>query len=427
MKNNPRHNIAVEQLRIGLYIHLDLGWMDHPFTFGNFKIKDNTQIAAIKQLGLKTLRYDPLRSDCEPSPPAKITEVTNATRATQTDPPEATQRQRTERQRERLNQLRSAIDESEKRFIAATDSARQATDNFCLQPQEAIRQAKSLVCEMVDSVMTENDIAIQAIGNQSANDHYFHPLNVTVLGLMLTKSLAMTAEEARFLGMAALFHDIGETEVPSEVRTKTTILSREEQAQLEQHSEIGARMARESGLTERVSTIILQHHEHADGSGFPSRLKQDDIDPLARLLAVVNAYDNLCNPTNSMSAMTPYEALAYMFANQRSRFDAGILKMLIKSLGVYPPGSIVQLSSGIYGIVISVNPSKPLRPFIMVHDAREKTDKPLILDLREEPSLNISKCLRPGQLPPEAFKVLNARKPVSYFLDSDLPADIKNP
>jgi hypothetical protein len=98
------------------------------------------------------------------------------------------------------------------------------------------------------------------------------------------------------------------------------------------------------------------------------------------------------------------------------------LKLLIKSLGVYPPGSVVLLSNNVYGMVISVNPSKPLRPYVMLHLPEMLRENPMVIDLREEITLNISKCLRPGQLPKEVFDYLSPRKRVSYYFNKDNPA-----
>lgn len=325
-----------------------------------------------------------------------------------------------QRRIERLHQLRRAFDKSETKFLAATDTARQVTRQIHSQPQAAIQQAETLINDILDSVLMEGDIAIHAInGNHSGDDSYSHALNVTVLGLMLAESLNMTTQDLSRLGMAALFHDIGKSEVPNTILMKTDPLTKPEQSYLEQHSEFGARIAKKSGMPERVADIILQHHECSDGSGYPAHLKEAQTDPLARLLAIVNTYDNLCNPINPASAMTPYETLVYMFSHQRSKFDAPLLNLLIKSLGVYPPGSIVQLSDEMHAIVISVNPSKPLRPYVMAHDPHVYREDALIINLSEEPNLNIAKCLRPGQLPPNVFKYLNPRKRVSYYVDTD--------
>src|SRR5450830_976390 len=413
MASSQYHFIDISQIRIGLYIHLDLGWMDHPFTFSNFKIKDADQLTKIRETGLKKLRYDPKRSDCEPLPLGSLPE--HVVIPVTEDIERMKQR--------RLRELHLAIDESEKKFLQTTQTVRQALRNFEEKPEISIQQTKQLVNELAHTVITEPDIAVHAVnGNRSADENYLHPVNVTMLSIMLCKSLSMIEADAKAIGLAAIFHDIGKAKIADAILLKETPLNEEELAEMRKHCEYGAQMAKESGLSERISKVILQHHEYADGSGYPQQLKGSDIDPLARLIAIVSAYDNLCNPQHGGHALTPYEALSHMFSHQRSKFDEWILKQFIKSLGVYPPGSVVQLSNGAHAIVISVNPNKPLKPFVLVHDPDKVREAPLVIDLREEPSLAINLCLRPHQLPPESLIYLNPRQRVSYFVDKDLAA-----
>lgn len=423
MQTNPHHFIDVSQLQVGIYVHLDLGWMDHPFTLSNFKVKDEEQISLIKKTGLKKLRYDPKRSDCLPLPiivdaPKPSIEATEAI----TNPNVADiVSNAANTQKMRLKELHHAINECEKKFINTSNIARQATHNILTNPSTSIEQAALIVNDMVDTALMEGDVAVHALnGNRSSDAHYVHPLNVTVLALIMAKSIDMSKEDARLLGMAALFHDIGKAEISDKILLKKEPLTKSEQIYYEQHSEIGARMAQEVGLPVRIGKIILQHHEHSDGSGYPKHLLGEQTDQLARLIALVNAYDNLCNPNNFSLAKTPYEALAHMYANQRTKYDESLLKRLIKSLGIYPPGSIVQLSTGSFATVISVNPNKPLRPFVMLHDPLTNRHEPQIMDLRKEPSININACLRPNQLPADVLEYLNPRKRISYFLDADL-------
>jgi putative nucleotidyltransferase with HDIG domain len=424
MQTNQPSFIEVGQIRVGLYVHLDLGWMDHPFTLSNFKVKDEEQIAKIKQTGLKKLRYDPKRSDCEPMPPSSMaaTAPVASTIAAEVIANDVTPA--IVSKADRLKHLHHAIDENEKKFIIASDITRQITRNIISSPQASIEQAAFMVNGIVDTALTEGDIAIHALnGNRSSDENYQHPLNVTVLSLIMAKSIDMTKEDAQLLGMAAIFHDLGKVEITDKILMKKDPLTKSEQSYFEQHSEIGSRIAKEVGLPVRIAKIILQHHELADGSGYPNKLKAEQTDQLARVIVLANGYDQLCNPNNTALAKTPYEALAYMYANQRSKFDESLLKSLIKSLGIYPPGSLVQLSTGVHAVVISVNPSKPLRPFVMLHDPLAKRKEPLILDLREEPNTNISICLRPNQLPSDVLDYLNPRKRISYFIDADLPSN----
>lgn len=433
MKNitiNKHNFIDVSQLRIGLFVHLDLGWMDHPFATSNFKIKDAEQISKIMQLGLKRIRYDPKRSDYEPIPLVADTPVAVSTPQKTEDnthmveaiDPETTQEQRVQR----LHQMHQAMNLCEKKFIEAGNTTKQVLKDISLQPKHSLEQAKQLVNEMVDSALTESEVAINAINGRHSNDsHFVHSLNVTVLSLMMARSLNMTEDDARHLGLACLFHDIGNASLSEKITLKKEPLTKSEQAYYEQHCELGARIAKEVGLPDIVVDIIMQHHECVNGTGYPKHLKAEFTHPLARLVSIINVYDNLCNPKDVALSKTPYEALAYMFAKQRSKYDDQFLQHLIKMLGVYPPGSIIQLSNGLYGVVVSVNPTNPLRPVVMLYDSRH-VDKylPLIVNLREEPNLSVSICLRPNQLPTDALNYLNPRKRISYFIDTAASTEV---
>lgn len=423
MQANHPFLIDAGQLRVGLYIHLDVGWMDHPFASSNFKITNPTQIDKIKQAGFKRLRYDPKRSDCEPLHEDELETESIAAPQEPSIPIVESEPIVQLSVTQRLAQLHNAIDEAELRFINAGNAVRESTKNILITPKTCIEQTVKLVNDIIETSLTEGDIAIHALnGNRSSDEHYLHPLNVTVLSLMLAKAMGISEEETRLLGLAAVFHDIGKIEISSKILLKQEPLTKQEQSHFEQHSEIGARMAKEVGLPLRIGKIILQHHVYEDTTGYPQHINPEKVDPLSKIIALVNWYDNLCNPNNINDAKTPYEALALMFAKQRTKFDDTLLKRLIKSLGIYPPGSIIQLTTGVYGVVISVNPTHPMRPYVMLHNPLLHREKPHIVDLSKESNLSISACVRPNQLPRDAFEYLNPRKRINYFVDSELSA-----
>jgi putative nucleotidyltransferase with HDIG domain len=430
MKPEAVNVITPDQLRIGLYIHLDLGWMDHPFTFSNFKIRNENQIAQIKALGLKQLRYDPLRSDCEPaavppphpSGPAAVAEAQNNV----VPPPVANDvivnTETGNFETRRLRELRDAVQECERKFLQTITEVTRIEREIHITPPKSMAEANVLVDGMVESLLTESDVVLHAMNDRRGmTEQYSHSLNVTVLSLILAKSLDMSEEEVKHLALGALFHDIGKDRIPDRITRKTDPLTRSEAALLQEHPQFGAEFAENFKLDPRVALIIGQHHECMDGSGFPKRLKGEQIDRLARIIVIANIYDNLCNPLDQTTAMTPYEALANMFSRQRAKLDPSILKLLIKSLGVYPPGSIVRLSSGDHGMVISVNPSKPLRPCVMLHLPDVPAKAPMLIDLGEEAALSITQCLRPNQLPKDALDYLSPAKRISYYFDQEPP------
>jgi putative nucleotidyltransferase with HDIG domain len=412
---NTNHYIEIDQLRVGLYIHLDLSWMNHPFTLSHFKINNEEQIEKIKKIGLKQLRYDPKRSECDPLSLATDTE--NVVSVTKIEKPQKKEPSIEEVRRERLKQLNHTIDESEKKFVAVSDVVKNVNENLLSAPKASIEQATAVVDDIVDMALTEGDIVIHALnGNRSSDAHYQHSLNVTVLTLMIAKSLSMTKEEMQLLGISSMLHDIGKVKVDDYILKKSP-LNDKEKKEYQLHSTYGAQLIHKLGLPSRIGRVLLQHHECWDGSGYPNHLKEEQIDPLATIIYIANTYDNLCNPVNFTEAKTPYEALRTMFTHLRAKCNDELLKRFIKSLGVYPPGSIVKLSDGNYATVISVNPNQPLRPYIQLQDDGVSIT-PHILNLQEEPNLNITSCMNHSQLSPTLLQTLNPRKRVNYFIDS---------
>jgi hypothetical protein len=158
-----------------------------------------------------------------------------------------------------------------------------------------------------------------------------------------------------------------------------------------------------------------------DGSGYPRHLQGEAISVLARIVSIANHYDELCNPRNPAESLTPHEALSLMFAKMRSRFDPKLLQVFIRCLGVYPPGTIVQLANGVVGMVVNVNTAKPTRPQVMIYEAGVTREEAIVVDLDQQPDLNIVKSIRPSQVPKDIYNYLSPRKRVSYYFDAGDP------
>jgi hypothetical protein len=168
-----------------------------------------------------------------------------------------------------------------------------------------------------------------------------------------------------------------------------------------------------------AATVIAQHHELIDGSGFPLKLTGDRTSVPSRIVALVNRYDNLCNPaSNPGKAVTPHEAVALMFAQGKNKYDPSILGAFIKMMGVYPAGSVVQLTDDRYALVVGVNSSRPLKPRVLVHEPGVPRDEALILDLETAGGLGIRRSLKPTALSEQTLTYLSPRPRISYFFES---------
>lgn len=416
MSDNPR--VTMDQLRIGIYIFLDLRWFEHPFAFSHFKIKSEDQIKTIRGLNLPSVRYDPALSDSTPPPPG-AQPITEAPAKQEIAPFIQQALAAKSAMMARIKVQRESAARIENAFVNTAKTVREVEKNLFSHPAETVKQATQLVAQIADSILCAPELAIHVMGDQTGSEElYFHSLNVTMLAMMIAREIQLPQEVVGALGMGALFHDIGRKEVPARILMKMEPLTQSEQHLYEMHCQYGVEMGRQLHLAPAVLDIIHQHHELFDGSGYPQKLKGESSGLLSRIIALVNHYDKLCNPLNIAHALTPHEALSLMFAKQRKNFDPKLLQVFIHCLGVYPPGTIVQLSNGVIGMIATVNSTRPMKPMIVIYDTNVPKEEAILIDLARETDLNIAKAIRPAQVPGEIYNYLSPRKRVSYYFDA---------
>ncbi|HAT31653.1 MAG TPA: metal-dependent phosphohydrolase [Janthinobacterium sp.] len=414
-------HISMDQLQVGLYIYLDLKWFDQPFTFSNFKIKSEEQIKIIRSLGLRTVRCNPTLSSVE-VPPDKPQAAPAAPAAPGLAPNVSPALVAKRAMIERIKLQREATAQVEKAFAGTASALRDIDKNLLSKPVESVRQAGELVQQIADSILGEPELAIQVMGdNPGGEELYLHSLNVTVLSMMMARDIKLPAQVLGALGMGALFHDIGHKKIPSAILLSMAPLSTAERHLYQMHVLYGGEVGKLLQLPPSVLAIIREHHELSDGSGYPAGLQGEAIGLLSRIVAIANHYDELCNPVNINDALTPHEALSQMFAKQRSKFDAKLLQVFIRCLGVYPPGTIVQLSNGVLGMVTTINTIKPMKPMIMVYDADVPKEEAILIDMEHETEINIAKAIRPAHVAREVYNYLSPRKRVSYYFGAGKP------
>ena len=413
------------QLCIGLHVHLDMPWAEHPFPFSSFRIKSMDQIAAIQSLRVARLRYSADKSVAAPLPPPPVDEIPppSPEPAPELAPELAAGFEAKRRRLERLAAHRAQVAACEKQLLSSARAVKTINQNLFARPDEAKREAVQLTAAMAASLLVDADIAIHLMAEKlGGEDTYHHALNVALLSMMLGKELGLDAQAVHMVGIGALFHDIGKLDLPDRIVRKTDALTRAEASALQQHCPIGVEMARRLALPAGVVAVIGQHHEQADGRGYPKRLTGAQITLAARIVAIANRYDNLCNPTLAAKALTPHEALSVMYGQQRSQFDTAALTTFVRCLGIYPPGTVVVLSNDAIGIVTSINSTRPLKPTVMVYDPTLPRDEAVIVDLELEPDILVSRTLRPQQLPEDVHTYLSPRRRMTYYFDAQRKA-----
>jgi len=418
--------VSPDQLQIGLYVHLDLKWFEHPFAFNNFKIKDREQIDIIRGLGLTKVRIDPVRSDLRPSSEPIQQSSDKTEPAPEPVAPVLKEHPALAAKRalvEKIRLQREASARIEHAFVDTAKTIHDVEKNLLAHPEKTVEQAHRLVGQIADSILSAPELAIHVMGDTIGGEElYFHSLNVTMLSLMMARDIKLPPEAVQPLGMGALFHDIGRREIPDKILMKMDPLTQSERKYYELHCEFGAKIGQQLKFPSATIAIIREHHEMADGSGYPMKLKGDQINLLARIVAIANYYDELCNPQNILNALTPHEALANMFAKLRTKFDPRLLQVFVRCLGVYPPGTIIQLSNGVIGMVATINTAKPMKPMVVIYDADIPKDEAILVDMEVESDVNIARAIRPAQLPKEIYNYLSPRKQVSYYFDANASA-----
>ncbi len=411
--------ITVDRIQPGLHVRLPLKWNEHPFLFNSFKIKNQEQVEMIRHLGVKFVYLNLGQSDTNPLP-ANQEKSDNDAQSTKLDAEAQKLWQEKQKRIEKLSAYRRRVIQTEKEFERSLARMRSVMTKIRNRPIDAVDEAKLLIDDIVDKLLSEDNVTLHLMNGKSEfEDIYFHSLNVSVIAMMIGKAKGYKAEKLKELSFAALFHDMGKIKIPTAILRKQTALTGPEENYLKLHTKYGAELASNiKDFPESAKRVINQHHELNDGSGYPDGLKEDQIDELAKVIAVANAFDNLCHHNIPSEQKIPYSALSHLYKNCKHHYSSDNLSILIKFMGVFPPGTVVQLSNNMVGLVISVNASSLLYPNVLVYDPTVPRTQAPIIDLADK-DLKIVNAIHPSKLPEKVSEYLNPRSRISYFFDSD--------
>ncbi|MEK3883081.1 HD-GYP domain-containing protein [Paenibacillus sp. PL2-23] len=244
---------------------------------------------------------------------------------------------------------------------------------------------RSMMNSIIDELSNHKDAMIMLM-NMGQVDHYLfqHSLNVCVYTTLLGMSNGYSRDEVMTLGLGALLHDIGKTQISMQVLQKPDALTKEEFELMKRHAQLGYELLKdEPNLPLLVAHCAFQHHERLDGSGYPRGIKGNEIHDYAKWVGLVDSYDAMTTNRVYRSPMLPHEAVERLYAGTGTLYEQRMLQLFRDKVAIYPIGINVRLQSGERGIVAGLNNTYPHRPTVRVlyNEAGEELKSPYEIDL----------------------------------------------
>lgn len=360
--------VSANDLKKGMYVsELDRPWLDSPFIFQGFRITNIEEISLLKN----TCDYvfvDQEKSIVSvPQPKVSISST-----------------ERVANQSNKLRLVSSPLayqSTVESELPLAWDSYRQtvacvknAISDIRFGNTLHSKNVKSTVSNLTDSVIRNPD-ALTLLCTLKEKDDFLvsHAINVCVMSLIFGRYLGFEQRKLVELGLGAMLHDIGETLIPNEVLHKRGEKSATENKLIYSHTTHGDKILKAAkDLPKSTAIIARDHHERADGSGYPNRLVNDQIDMFTRIVSIIDIYDTATSGLYNKPKVTSSSALKNIYDWRKRLFDADLVEKFIQCLGIYPIGSIVEFRSGEMGIVISFEPKTRLTPKVLFVRNQEK-------------------------------------------------------
>jgi HD-GYP domain-containing protein (c-di-GMP phosphodiesterase class II) len=402
--------VGAADLRVGMYVaELDRPWLESPFLFQGFVIDGEELLQQVR----RTCDYVYVDQDAAATLASPARE--NAAAATPAPSARAYLRDVDARGESQVRQiLRRELDRTRRLHASAKSYIDRLFHDVRIGNSVDTEAARSLVRDMVESIIVSPE-ALLWFTHLKQKDEYtaYHSINVCVLSLTFARGEGVSETELHHVGLGALMHDVGKMKVPATILKKPGKLDDAEWTEMKKHPEYGHALLRDKpDIPPQVLDVVLSHHEHDNGSGYPRGLTRDNIGHFAKLVAIADVYDALTSGRVYRNAISPHEALKRMYHWVPDRFDKSLIERFIRCLGIYPVGSIVRLSTGYLGVVVSISDRHHLKPVVLL--TTDPIGRPLqrrrLINLASpawrDQKIEIQRVIEPGEAPFDLERVI---------------------
>jgi HD-GYP domain-containing protein (c-di-GMP phosphodiesterase class II) len=355
--------VSTSELKVGMYVsNLDRPWLDTPFLLQGFNIKNADEIQALQQ----HCRYVFIDTELGDSSGSYMDEEPNLPSNQYVE--EFLEGGRKKVTYEEKQSLFHELPAAESALETASDKVAQLMAQLRAGDNLDIAAVRNAVQPILESVIRNSDALLWVSEMQKKDEYtYSHSLDNCALSIAFGRHLGLYKEDLRTLSMGLLLMDVGKVKVADEILNKFGTLSVNEFEEMKNHVHYGVELLQQSpGINETIINVVLTHHERYDGSGYPSGLKGKEVPVYGRIAAIIDCYTAMTRTSKYRKAIAPHKALQTIYNWRTKYFQNELGEQFLQCLGVYPTGSLVEMSSGEVGMIMSQNQTQRLKPKIMM-------------------------------------------------------------
>ncbi len=353
--------LKVTDVSTGMYVaELDRPWLESPFLFQGFTVESRRELAQLRE-SCQFVYVDIERSRPDLQSKIQRAAVLDRGRGGSVLSEEAPAEHRFKSIKRELARALDIRQKTSQYLEVLMDDAR-------MGKHVSIQGVRTVVTELLDTILSNPAASLWLIQLREKDEHTaLHSINTAVISMIFARHEGLGRDDIEAVGMGGLLHDIGKVRVARSIIHKDGPLDDDEMAIMRAHPEQGYRLLMQSGgVPDAVLRIVRQHHERLDGSGYPDRLVGERIDPLALMVGLVDVYDAMTGDWPNSPPLSPHKALAKLRKECAEQFGNERIERFIRCMGVYPIGTVVSLSNGARGMVVTQNRSNRLKPVLMM-------------------------------------------------------------